>query len=193
MIVETIFSTLNRNGEPNFAPMGLEWGEDFVTVRPFRNTRTYQNLCSHGYGVASITDEALAFVQCGLYKMVLPHFSAQVVPGVVFRRACSWRELEVSSQNGSNDRADLRCRVLYKGWQKDFLGFCRAGNAVIEATILATRLAFYDQDTVRAAFTRYGEIVDKTGDEAEKEAFRLVRDYIQNKVVGENGTPMMED
>ena len=27
MIIETIFSTLDANGNPNFAPMGIEWGE----------------------------------------------------------------------------------------------------------------------------------------------------------------------
>lgn len=181
MIVETIFSTLDAGGNPNFAPMGLVWGDEFVTVRPFRNTQTCHNLLSSGYGVANLADDVLAYVKCGLYEAVLPYFPAQVVPGVVFRGACSWREVAVVSQGGSDDRAELRCRVLHKGRQKDFLGFCRASNAVIEATIMATRLAFFDQQTVAEKLIYYGEIVEKTGDETEIQAFKLVHDYIQKR------------
>jgi hypothetical protein len=89
--------------------------------------------------------------------------------------------MAVVSQGGSDDRAELRCRVLHKGRQKDFLGFCRASNAVIEATILATRLAFFDQQTVADKLIYYREIIDKTGDETEIKAFGLVHDYIQKR------------
>ena len=179
MIIETIFSTLDEEGKPNFAPMGLVWGEGFITVRPFRNTRTYQNLTASGYGVANLSDDVLAYVKCGLYKEVLPSFPTKVVPGAVFESTCSWRETEVVSKDGSDDRAELKCRVLHKGWQKDFLGFCRAGNAVIEAAILATRLAIYDRKMVNEKLMYYMKVVDKTADSKEKQAFRLVQDYVE--------------
>ncbi len=181
MIVETIISTLDEAGNPNFAPMGLVWGEEFVTVRPFRNTRTYQNLVSSGYAVANLTDDVGAFVQCGLYGKVLPYFPAQVAPGVVFQETCSWLEMVVAERGGSDDRAELRCRVLHKGRQKDFLGFCRARNAVIEVAILATRLAFIEREIIEKKLMYYMKIVEKAGDEAEKQAFRLVYDYIRER------------
>ncbi len=181
MIIETILSTLDENGNPNFAPMGLVWGDEFITVRPFRNTCTCRNLLSSGYGVANLTDDVRAYVECGLYEEILPGFPAKVVPGVVFQGACSWREMAVISRGGSDDRAELRCRVMHKGRQKDFLGFCRAGNAVIEAAILATRLGLFDRATVAERLIQYGEIVDKTGDENEKQAFQLIRDYVQKR------------
>ena len=181
MIIETIVSTVDGTGRANFAPMGLVWGDEFVTVRPYRDTQTCRNLLSSGYGVANLTDDVLAYVQCGLYQAVLPYFPAKVAPGVVFRGACSWREMAVISRGGSGDRAELRCRVLHEGRQRDFLGFCRAGNAVIEATILATRLASYDPKTVVEKLIQYREIVEKTGDETEKQAFQLVQDCVQQK------------
>jgi hypothetical protein len=179
MIIETIFSTLDEGGNPNFAPMGLVWGEETITVLPFRNTRTYQNLADTGYGVANLSDDVLAYVRCGLYKEVLPNFPAKIVPGAVFESTCSWRELEVVSKGGSEERAELKCRVVHRGRQKDFLGFCRAGNAVIEAAILATRLAIYDRKMVDEKLMYYMKIVDKTGDSVEKQAFCLVHDYVQ--------------
>jgi hypothetical protein len=181
MIVETILSTLDETGRPNFAPMGILWGEKFATVRPFRNSRTCRNLMSTGYGVVNVSDNILAYVQCALYDAVLPHFPSKVVPGVVFDGCCSWREIEVISRDGSEERAELRCRVLYDGRQRDFLGFCRASNAVIEATILATRLHLYDRKILTEGLIHYRTIVEKTGDTAEKQAFQMVEDYIEKQ------------
>jgi hypothetical protein len=83
------------------------------------------------------------------------------------------------SQAGTEDRAELHCRVVYDGRQKDFLGFRRASNAVIEATILATRMKLHDAKTMAEWFSHYARIVDKTGDEIENQAFQMVHDYVR--------------
>jgi hypothetical protein len=181
MIVETIFSTLDEAGWPNFAPMGIEWGDEFLTVRPFRNTRTCANLLSTGYGIANLSDDVLAYVQSALYDAVLPSFPSKVVPGAVFDGTCSWREVALVSHGGTNDRAELCCRVVYEGRQRDFLGFRRASNAVIEAAILATRLTIIHRKVVTGRLVHYGKIVEKTGDDSDRQALRLVHDYVQQK------------
>jgi len=181
MIIETIVSTIDDAGTPNFAPMGIVWGEEFLTIRPFRTSQTCRNLLSRGYGVASLTDDVLAYVQCGLYSAVLPSFLAKAVPGVVFQGACSWRELAVISHGGTAERAEVRCRVAHEGRLKDFLGFCRAGNAVIEAAILATRVAMSDPKSLDEKLIQYKEIVGKTGGSREKKAFQLVLDYFRKR------------
>ncbi len=178
MIVEAIVSTLDAAGRPNFAPMGVVWGEEEVTIRPFRQTQTCRNLLATGYCVVNLTDDVLAFVQSALYDAALPYFQASAVPGVVFQEACSWKELEVVATDGTVNRAEVRCRVVGKGWKRDFLGFCRARNAVIEATILATRLHLHDAQAVFEDLERYEQIVQKTGDEVEKVAMQGVREFV---------------
>jgi hypothetical protein len=182
MIIETILSTVNELGQPNFAPMGVIWGEEELTVRPFRQSRTYHNLIATGYGVANLTDDVLAFVQSGLYDAILPHFPASTIPGVIFQGACSWRELAVMTANGTDERAEIRCRVVGHGWQRDFLGFNRARGAIIEAAIVATRLHLQDPSAVIEALDRFEVIVKKTGDEVERMAFDRVRDYVRRKL-----------
>ena len=181
MIIETIVSTLDESGAPNFAPMGVIIHEEFIMVHPYRNTRTCRNLIRSGYGVVNFSDNALAYVQSGLYHAVLPNFPASTIPGVVYKETCSWQESVLVSQGGSEDRAELQFRVLHKGTLKEFLGFCRAGNAVIEATILATRLDLYDTDAVNQALMRYREIVVKTGGASEKKAFQLILDFVKKR------------
>jgi len=179
MIIETIFSTLDEAGKPNFAPMGLDWGEDSVVVRPFRNTDTCRNLLQTGYGVANVTDDVLAYAQCALNGDVLPFSPAGKIPGVVFEGACAWRELEVVSRGGTEERAEIQCRVVHSETRKCFLGFCRAANAVIEAVILATRLAFFDKKIVDERMAGFAEIVYKTGGAREKKALQVVEDFIR--------------
>lgn len=178
MIVETIFSTVDAEGYPNFAPMGLLWGSEYLTVRPYRNTQTCRNLMATGCGVANVTDNVLAYVQTALYDAVLPYRPARTIEGAVFLQACSWRELEVVDKGGTDDRAEIRCRVVHAERQHDFLGFCRAGNAVIEATILATRLCAAERNEVEEKMSGFEEIVGKTGGAIEREAMRLVREYV---------------
>lgn len=179
MIIETILSTLDENGRPNFAPMGVVWGENELIIRPFRHTHTYRNLLATGHAVANLTDDVLAFVDSALGDVMLPHFPARVVPGVVLSAACYWRELRMVSAAGAPERAELRCKVVYRGRQRDFLGFNRARAAVIEATIQATRLHLLDPAEVWAALKRYETIVAKTGDQREHDALQRVRDYTQ--------------
>jgi len=159
--------------------MGVVWGEEEITVRPFRGTRTCRNLLATGYGVVNVTDDVLAFVESALYEAVLPHFPAAAVPGVVFRGACYWRELAVVAADGDDVRAEVCCRVVGRGWQRDFLGFNRAAVAVLEATILATRLHLCAAEAAWAELRRYEEIVRKTGGEAERAAFERVCDFVR--------------
>ncbi len=182
MIIETIFSTQDSSGQPNFAPMGINLGEGEIIVRPFRNTQTCRNLLATGYGVLNLTDDVLAYVQSALYDVVLPHFKSYVVPGIVFQGTCSWREVEMIAQSGSLDRSEIRCREIYRGQQRDFLGFCRASNAVIEATILATRIHLNPHNDILRDMERYEQIVKKTGDEKEQFAFQQILNYIGKRM-----------
>ena len=182
MIIETIFSTQDSSGQPNFAPMGISLGSGEIIVRPYRNTQTCRNLLATGYGVINLTDDVLAYVQSALFDVILPHFKAHEVPGIVFQGACSWREVEVIDQIGTPERSELHCREIYRGWQSDFLGFCRASNAVIEATVLATRLHLYTNENVLKEMERYEQIVIKTGDKREQNSFQQVRDYIGERM-----------
>jgi len=178
MIIETIFSTLDSEGRPNFAPMGLVWGEERMTVRPFRDTTTYRNLIETRCGVTNVTDNVLSYVRTALSDRQLPHFPAHHIRGVVLEEACLWRELEVVDMNGDEQRARIRCRVVGEGRLRDFLGFNRGKNAVIEAAILATRLHIHSPAHVHSAIESYEDLVLRTGGKQEREAIQYIQDYI---------------
>ena len=57
MIVETIVTTVDANGVVNVAPMGVEWGDDAIVLKPFLDTTTYRNVVATGAAVVNLTDD----------------------------------------------------------------------------------------------------------------------------------------
>ncbi len=178
MIIESIVSTLDEHGLPNFAPMGVRFTDGHVDIRPFSSSRTYRNLIETGRGIVNIVDDVLLIVETALYSVRPPHFKTKTgLP--VLDGACSYYEFEVMEHKESGEPAHVVCRVLEKGHNKSFQGFCRASYVVIEAAILATRLHLVDKKAVRDKLDHWAGLVKKTGGEREIRAFNILVDYVE--------------
>ena len=187
MIVETLLTTRNPEGVLNCAPMGVEWGEDEIVIKPYLETTTFRNLRDTGVAVVNLTDDALLFAQAVIHHPAAaspPTFPAQVVPGAVLEAACSRRELEVVSFDATPPRARIVTRVVHRGVRREFLGFNRARHAVLEAAILATRVHLLPAEQLRGEYERLQLIVDKTAGPSEREAMALLVAYVQARLNG---------
>jgi hypothetical protein len=78
------------------------------------------------------------------------------------------------------ERTSIEAEVVNSGRLRDFFGFNRAKHAVVEAAILATRTDFLPIDEIDAEYRKLAVIVGKTGGEAEKRAFEILRDRIDH-------------
>ena len=174
MILETIVATAAASGELNCAPMGIELGSGSVLLRPFRTARTWSNLKETGEGVVNFTDDVLIFARCALDPWLPPHRPASRVRGAILEDACQWKEFVVTASELSGDRGRFEGRIVAEGRARDSLGFNRARHAVIEATILATRLFLLGRENVLGELDRLRPLVEKTGGEREREAFALL-------------------
>ena len=96
VIIESIVTTMDAAGAINFAPMGVEWGEETIVLKPFLETTTYRNITASGVAVVNLTDDAMLFAQGAISSPQFPWLPAAVVRGAVLEAACSWRELEVA-------------------------------------------------------------------------------------------------
>ncbi|HEU4402465.1 MAG TPA: DUF447 domain-containing protein [Candidatus Polarisedimenticolia bacterium] len=180
MILETIVSTLDASSRPNFAPMGISLEEDRVLLRPFRGTQTWKNLDEVGAGVVHFTDDVLLFARCALSAPLPPHRPAETVRGVILLDTCHWKEFSIESRDLSGERGRFLGRVVAAGRARDFAGLNRAKHAVIEATILATRLHLLGRARVLEEMARLRPLLDKTGGAEEREAFAFIGDYVRD-------------
>lgn len=179
MIIESILTTLDAGGAVNIAPMGVEWGEEEIVLKPFLETTTFRNLQATGAAVVNLTDDVMLFAQGAISNAQFPAAPATVVRGVVLEAACSWREVRVRSLDATPPRARVVTGVVHRGVRREFLGFNRARNAVLEAAILATRTHLLPPDQIRDEFARLQVIVDKTAGPREREAMALLTDYVR--------------
>jgi hypothetical protein len=181
MIIECILTTVSREGEANFAPMGVLWGEDKLTIRPYRETTTFRNLRETGHAVVNLIDDVYCFAQAAIASVRFPAVPAEKVPGVVLADACSWREVEVVEADTEAARGRFDCRVVHRGFRREFLGFNRARHAVLEAAILATRTRMLPIEEILREYERLQVIVDKTAGQREHEAMALLTGYVRQE------------
>ncbi|HVQ46074.1 MAG TPA: DUF447 domain-containing protein [Gemmatimonadales bacterium] len=181
MIVETIVTSMDGEGAINFAPMGVEWGEATIVLKPFLETTTFRNVRASGSAVVNLTDDAMLFAQGAISSPQFPSHPAAVVRGAVLDAACSWRELEVVSVDATPPRSRIEARVVHRGVQREFIGFNRARHAVLEAAILATRTHLLPAEQIREELARLQIIVDKTAGPREREAMDLLTEYVRSR------------
>jgi hypothetical protein len=180
MIVETIVTSLDAKGIVNCAPMGVEWGDDTIVLKPFLETATYRNLTATGAAVVNLTDDVVLFAQAAISNPVYSTVPAQVVRGVVLADCCSWREVEVRAVESSQPRSRIETAVVHRGTRREFIGFNRARHAVLEAAIYATRLHLLPRTFIDSELERLQVIVDKTAGPRELEAMALLTDYVRS-------------
>jgi uncharacterized protein len=190
MILEGVVTTVAAGGAVNVAPMGPlvdppSPGRDLerFVLRPFRTAQTYANLKAHGEGVLHVTDDVLLLARAAVGRLdtLPPLVPADRVRGWVLRDACRYYEFRVTACDDRAERARFDAEVVHAGRQRDFFGFNRAKHAVVEAAILATRTALLPPEEVAAEYRKLAVLVEKTGGPQEREAFALLRDYVQQQ------------
>jgi uncharacterized protein len=182
MIVETVTTTINPDGSVNCAAMGVEWGDEAIVIKPFRATRTLRNLERNGAAVVNLTDDILLFAEAALDDPRPPTRPAEAVAGAVLVDACSWREVAVEAIDASGPRARVTTRVVGRGAGREFVGFNRASHAVLEASILASRVRRLPAAEIRAELERLAVLVDKTAGPRERAAMDFVGAHVRAAV-----------
>ncbi len=181
MIIESIVTSMAPDGAINFAPMGVEWDDERIVLKPFLETTTFRNVRESRVAVVNLTDDVMLFAQGAISSPQYPWVPAAGVRGAVLEAACSWREIEVVSIDDTPPRSRIEARVAHRGTRREFLGFNRARHAVLEAAILATRTHLLPAEEIRADFARLQVIVDKTAGPREQEAMALLTDYVRSR------------
>ena len=182
MILEGIVTSLNAAGELNIAPMGpiVDESMTWLHLRPFQTSQTFRNLNERPQGVFHVVDDVLLLAKAAIGKLHTPSqtFAAEKITGRVLASACRWYEFDIESLDATQDRTEIRARVVHVGRLRDVFGFNRAKHAVLEAAILATRLHLLPREEIERQLTALRSPVEKTAGPNELAAFQLVCDHI---------------
>ena len=179
MIIESIVTSISPDGAVNCAPMGVEWGDTTIVLKPFLDTATYRNLVATRAAVVNLIDDVRVFARAAISNPVYPTVSAEVIRGVMLDDCCSWREVEVRSVDSTPPRSRIVTAVVHRGIKREFIGFNRARHAVLEAAIYATRLHLLPRAFIDSEFARLQVIVDKTAGPDEIDAMVMLTDHVR--------------
>lgn len=192
MILESIVTSVDSDGQVNIAPMGpiIDWDltrddpiGQTIHLRPFQSSRTFRNLRARSMAVVHVTDDANLFAKAAVDAIDQRDVSRWVTPledsGWWTLRDCHrWFAVRVESIDDSRPRTDIISRIERSEIVRPFFGFNRAKHAVIEAAILATRTHLLDEADIRRQLDQLQPLIEKTGGESETAAFHFLRQTI---------------
>ena len=195
LILEGLVTTFGDDGSVNVSPMGplVDRKRTKFVLRPYKTSRTYQNLKRGSACVFHVTDNVLMIAEAitGRLKISADAYFLDDFGGPILKDACQWFSLRVVQLENEEDRTTISCEMMEHGSQRDFFGFNRAKHAVLEAAILATRTAFLPADFILGEIAKLQTPVDKTAGELESQAFQMLKAYILEKLKTAN--PRMEE
>jgi len=192
MIIETILSSSSKDGQANFAPIGVHIPDDclqFSEVKEinlvlYPGSHTFANLKNVPEGVVNFTDDVLSFVDTALFSDLLPKVPSHIVRPPRMAGARTIWEFSVTSFDDSVCPARVKGKVLLFEELGGYTGFCRAQGAILEALITATRLQWTPKSKILDSWPLWQEMVLKTGGIRELKAFRrLAGDLVQQGVL----------
>jgi len=190
LVLEGIVVTQDAAGHANIAPMGprVDRAITRLLLRPFRTAHTYQNLRATRCGVFHITDDVELLARAAIGQLQSP---PDLVPIDSFScprlaDACRWFAFEVKSLDDSTERVSIECTIIVSGELRPFFGFNRAKHAVLEASILATRIGIFPNDEIRREMQRLAVLVDKTAGLQERRAFEFLLNHVNSRLTRES-------
>ena len=180
-ISETIVTTM-QGWTPNAAPIGIIRKGDRVFIRLFKGSTTYFNVQSEGFLVANILNDPVLLVKSTFSNLEQSDFHFVSVAGheaPVLKDALSWVVFECCNIKVTEETLIAELKPLHAHINQCKVKAPNRGfNAVIEATVHATRYDVSGDDKYLKLIRAYSAIVSKCGGEQEKNAIRMLLDYL---------------
>lgn len=189
MIIEGLLTTTSLDGAPHVAPMGPVVDVDLQqwTLRPFASSTTFRYLQANADCIFHVVDDVLPVVEATLGMPTSLTFeplecgtdAGSHAVGWTIPTACHWYHLRVTQWDTSQARSEAQAQLLKRRVLRPFWGWNRAKHAILEATILASRIHLLEPGVIKDDLDRFGVTIGKTAGERELQAWRLLQDFFQ--------------
>lgn len=179
MIFETIITTQDLAGVPHIAPFGVRFEGAKENVRviisSYMPSTTLNNIIATKMAVMNMTDDVRVFagVLTGRnYWSLLPvGLQANKRAGYRLAGCLAHTVLELVELRDDETRPQLVMQPVYSENHQSFQGFNRAQAAVVELSILVSRLHLLPKEKVLAEQAYLQIAIDKTAGARELEAW----------------------
>lgn len=180
MILETIISTQDADGNAHITPFGIRKQDGFVVISPYKPSTTLTNILATGVAVMNLTDDVRVFAGA-LTKRVMWQLTPVLhVNGQRLSETLSHQELRLVNVIDDAMRPQLIMEVIYSEEHQPFEGFNRAQAAVIELAVLVSRLQRLPMEKIIQDMQYLQIAIDKTSGPRELEAWAWLVEAVDN-------------
>ena len=180
MIFEVIISTINEDGISHVAPMGVSQKADFIVLKPFKPSATLDNILKQKIAVMNIVTDVRVFAAAVTGRS---NFNLVALPGgkgFFLKDALSYLTLSLAEIHDDKIRSTLHMNKVNEIHLSSFKGFNRAQAAIIEASVLMSRLDLLSRDKIKQEI-KYLEIaISKTAGKKEIQAWEWLMEKYEN-------------
>ncbi len=180
MIFEGVITTVNADGSAHVTPMGFVRDAGSVIVKPFVPSTTLENLKRNGNAVMNLTDDVSVIAGCLTGRREWPVVRTPAFDGWRLSVCLTHLELQVTVHRDDPERPSFHCEVTNEESHEAFSGFNRAQAAVVEASILISRLDWLPPEKVTAEMAYLNIAVEKTAGERERTAWQWLVEAVHN-------------
>lgn len=175
-ISEVIITTMSKDGAPNAAPMGLHCKDGRLYLRLF-NSKTLDNIIETPVAVSNVGDDPVLFVRSALSD--IGHEEIELIEGFpVLKGALAWIRFDCKIRKGEEISVVELSPVSGAIINRTVKPINRGFNAVIEASVDATRYVIFREKKYLERIGYYDKLVRKCGGAREKEAMQLLYELI---------------
>lgn len=188
-IFETVVTTCAPDGAVHIAPMGVRYAGQQVVLKPFRPSRTLDNILATRTAVLNLLTDVRVFAGCVTGRHHWPTVAVDGpdgVPAVRLASAHSHVLLRLAEVEEDVQRPTLSLARAQEVQHSSFPGFNRAQAAVIEGAVLVSRLRLLAPEKIDSEMAYLQIAIDKTAGQPEREAW----DWLQ-EAVARHRTPAM--
>jgi len=177
-ISEVILSTVSHEGVPNAAPIGLHLKDGKFFAKIY-NSKTLDNILGNRTAAANIVDDPFLFVQSALSDIESDKFEF-TYKFPVLKDVMGWIMFDCRCRKGEKISVVELTPVRSKILRRKIMPVNRGFNAVIEATVHATRFVVLKEQQYLDHINYYNTIVQKCGSQGDKDAMKLLFDLIRS-------------
>jgi hypothetical protein len=171
-----IFTTISPDGVPNAVPIGLHMKDGRFFARIY-NSKTLDNILGNKAAAANIVDDPFLFVHSALSDMLPDNFD-HIGGFPVLKDALGWIIFNCRIRKGENISVVELLPVESKIKHRQIKPVNRGFNALIEATVEATRYVVLKDKKYLDRIEYCDTIVQKCGGSREKDAMKLLFDLV---------------
>ena len=180
-IHEVIITTCDRDCNHHIAPMGINIIDNKVIIKPFKPSKTLDNLRESKCAIVNFIDDVRVFA--GIVTGMKREWDLEKVSDNKVMRlkdANAHFTLQVRVETDDEVRPEISCEIIDKKTYKPFLGFNRAQFSVIEAAVLVSRLGRLPMKKIHEEIEYLKIGLDKTAGNIELEAWSWIEEKIKS-------------